>query len=76
MNTHVVDLSYDLTQIVELRTDRGDTVSPVMWDGPIGGHHVNGVLYFAPIDLKGVRWIEIVIRGVADVPERVFHWDL
>jgi len=34
------------------------------------------VLYFAPIDLKGVRWIEIVIRGVADVPERVFHWDL
>ncbi|NOZ26654.1 MAG: hypothetical protein GXP39_01195 [Chloroflexi bacterium] len=76
MNTHSVELDYDLTQLAVLRTDRGDEVAPVRWDGARGGHHVSGVLYFPTIDLDGAQWIEVVIRDVAGIPERVFRWDL
>ncbi|HEY64638.1 MAG TPA: hypothetical protein G4O02_08705 [Caldilineae bacterium] len=76
MNTHWVELDYDLTRLAVLRTNRGDEVAPVRWDGPQGGHHVNGILYFPAIDLEGVRWIEVVIRDVAGIPERVFRWEL
>jgi hypothetical protein len=76
MNTHSVELNYDLTRLAVLRTDRGDEVTPLQWDGAQGGHHVNGTLYFPTIDLKGAQWAEMVIRDVAGVPERTFRWEL
>ncbi|MFQ6058538.1 MAG: hypothetical protein ACE5MB_06650 [Anaerolineae bacterium] len=76
MNTHSVDLSYDLAQLAVLRTDRGDEVAALRWDGAMGGHHVNGTLYFPAVNLEGVQWLEVVIRGVAGVSERVFRWEL
>jgi len=76
MNTHSVELDHDLTRLAVLRTDQGDEISPLRWDGARGGHHVNGTLYFPAVELNGVRWVEIVIRDVDGVPERVFRWDL
>lgn len=76
MNTHSVELDYDLARLAVLRTDRGDEVIPLRWDGARGGHHVNGTLYFPAMDLKGVQWVELVIREVAGVPERTFRWEL
>ena len=76
MNTHSVELNYDLTRLAVLRTDRGDEVTPVLWDGARGGHHVNGTLYFPAMDMKDVQWTELVIRDVAGVPERTFRWEL
>jgi len=76
MNTHSVNLDYDLTQLAVLRTERGDEVAPSRWDGPRGGHHVRGTLSFPAPDLRGVRWVEVLIRDVAGVPERVFRWEL
>ena len=52
INTHSVELNYDLTQLAVLRTDRGDEVTPLQWDGAQGGHHVNGTLYFPAMDLQ------------------------
>lgn len=76
MNTHSVELNYDLTQLAVLRTDRGDEVTPLQWDGSEGGHHVNGTLYFPAIDLQDSQWVELVIREVAGEPERAFRWEL
>jgi hypothetical protein len=76
MNTHSVELDHDLTRLTVLRTDQGDEILPLRWDGGQGGHHVNGTLYFPAVELNGVRWVEIVIRDVDGVPERVFRWDL
>ncbi len=76
MNTHSVELDYDLTQLALLRTDRGVEVRPTLWDGGRGGHHVYGVLFFPAVDLSKARWVEIIIHDVAGVPERRFRWEL
>lgn len=76
LNTHSVELSYDLTQSAELRCDRGDVHEAVNWAGTApGGHHRQGTLTFAPLD-HPVTSLDLVIRGVAGVSERDFHWDM
>jgi hypothetical protein len=76
LNTHSVDLSFDLTEVSRLRCDRGQEFEAVAWDGSgPGGHHRSGVLQFAALD-HPTSALEIVIRDVAKVPERVFRWDV
>ncbi len=76
MNTHSVDLSDDMTKIVILRDDAGKEYQPTAWEGPgEGGHHRSGTLKFAPLTSKP-KFVELVIKGLAKVPERVFRWDL
>ncbi len=82
MDTHSVDLDgYDLAKLAVLRTDNGQEVKPSSWDAPKGGHHRSGTLTFpaqasdgSPLIGPNTRTIELVIRGVAGVPERVFRW--
>lgn len=82
MNTHSVDLDgYDLAKLAVLRTDKGQEVRPSRWDAPAGGHHRRGTLAFpdkapdgGPLIGPNTAWIELVIRDVAGVPERVFRW--
>jgi hypothetical protein len=76
MNTHSVDLSDDLVRISTLRDDSGKEYKPTGWDGPVGGgHHRSGTLTFAALPNKP-KFVELVIKGLAGVPERVFKWDL
>lgn len=76
MNTHSVDLSDDMTQIAVLRDDAGKEYKPTAWEGgEPGGHHRAGVLKFAALTSKP-KYLELVIKGLARVPERVFRWDL
>ncbi|MCL4394266.1 MAG: hypothetical protein M1482_05590 [Chloroflexi bacterium] len=76
MNTHSVDLNDDMTKIVVLRDDTGKVYRPMAWDGPGGGgHHRSGTLTFAALPSKP-KFVELVIKGLAGVPERVFRWDL
>ncbi len=79
LDTHSVDLdALDLATAI-LRNDRGETEAAEPWTAPKGGHHREGKLAFkgdpAPF-LANARWIELVIKGVGDVPERVLRWDL
>jgi hypothetical protein len=82
MNTHAVALdSYDLKQFAVLRVDGGREVLPTSWDAPKGGHHRSGTLTFPatdgdgkPLMASGTRTIELIIRNVAGVPERVLAW--
>lgn len=76
LNTHSVNLDYDLMAVAVLRDDRGNEYLPISWNGsPPGGHHRRGVLSFAALPEPGA-FVEVVIREVAGVPERVFHWEL
>ena len=76
LNTHSVSIDSDLTTVSALRCDRGQEYAPVAWEGSgPGGHHRSGVLRFAALD-HSVSFVEVVIRNVANVPERTFRWDV
>ena len=76
MNTHSVELADDMTKISILRDDAGQEYKPTAWDGAEGGgHHREGSLKFAALKSKP-KYVELIIKGLAQVPERVFKWDL
>ncbi len=80
MNTHSVDLSWDLAAQSVLATDAGLEVKGQSW--PVGsGHHYEGTLTFPaktadgkPL-LDGARKLTLTIKD-AGVAERIFEWDL
>jgi hypothetical protein len=84
LDTHAVDLDgYDLRQLAVLRTEDGREVQPLTWDAPRGGHHREGTLVFpsttpegTPLLSSSTRTIELIIRDIAEVPERSFRWTL
>jgi hypothetical protein len=81
LDTHSVNLdAYDLAQLTVLRTEGGVEVTPIGWDAPSGGHHREGTLTFpettddgSPVVGSGVGF-DLLIRGIAGVPERVLRW--
>lgn len=80
MSTHSVDLSMDLVTLATLTTDTGSTVQATLWDGPKGGHHVEGKLSFPASQdgksfLAGAKQLTLTIKNV-DAPERTFVWEL
>ncbi len=82
MNTHSVNLDgFDLSELAVLRNDSGQQVKPQQWEAPSGGHHRSGTLTFPfkgesgkPIVGTGTKTLEMVIRDVAGVKERVLQW--
>ena len=82
MDTHAVNLDgYDLRLLATLRTDRGATVAASSWEAPSGGHHRAGTLTFPaagpdgqPLITAETRALELTIRDVAGVPERILRW--
>lgn len=82
LDTHSVDLNgVDLRQLATLRTNHGEALQPLSWDAPKSEHHREGKLSFSPTASDGTAVIgpetgpvELVIRDVAGVSERVFRW--
>lgn len=80
LNTHSVDLSWDLAAQSVLSTDTGLEVKGASW--PVGGgHHYEGTLSFPaktadgkPL-LDGAKTLTLTIRDAA-APARVFVWAL
>jgi hypothetical protein len=79
LDTHSVDLdALDLSTAL-LRNDRGEALAARPWSAPKGGHHREGTLAFGDDPgrfLAGAQWIELVLRGVGDVPERTLRWEV
>ena len=76
INTHSGDLSQDLVAVSTLKDNSGREYRPTKWNGsPPGGHHRSGVLEFPKLG-NGAQSITLVIREVANVPERVFNWSI
>jgi hypothetical protein len=76
LNTHGGSLDFDLTKISVLEDDQGKTYKATGWDGPPpGGHHRSGTLAFPALG-PGTKTIKLTLKGIYDVPERVFEWPL
>lgn len=79
LDTHSVDLdALDLADAI-LRNDRGETLKARPWAAPKGGHHREGALTFdgdsTPF-LDGSEWVELVLTGIGDLPERTLRWEV
>ncbi len=78
MDTHLVNLDdFDMDSLSFLRIDGGSEIKALGWFEPGGGgHHLYGVLKFAgpaPADAKS---LQLIIRDVGGIPERIFEWSL
>jgi hypothetical protein len=78
MNTHSVDLdAYEMETLCFIRIDGGVEQKALGWFKPGGGgHHLSGVLKFADPIPSDSKSLQVIIRGVGGVPERIFEWTL
>jgi DNA-binding beta-propeller fold protein YncE len=78
LDTHAVELDYDLVQLSILRDDQGNEYAPVGWEGGQGGHHMSGILRFenaGQILKPGRQYLELELQEIAQVPSRHFRWE-
>ncbi|MEE8423223.1 MAG: hypothetical protein V3S49_01645 [Thermodesulfobacteriota bacterium] len=85
MNTHSVPLDqYVMEELSYVRDERGRVFKALAWELPKGGgHHRFGKLKFSgkdkddsPIIMKDDKYIEVVIKDVGGIKERVLRWEL
>ena len=76
LDTHFVNLdSYDLKTISVLRDGAGKVYLPKTVENKGSGHHRQSTVLFGKL-ADGTKRLELVIKDVAGVKERVFRWDL
>lgn len=71
MDTHSIELNQDLIKTSILVDEQGQEYKPLRWDGPIGGHHREGVLVFNRM-VSDSKTIELKISDGGTV--RSFIW--
>ena len=85
METHTVDLNaYDPAAHASLRADGGPWLPAKAWENPKGtGHHRRGILVFSNRNVKGApmvtrdtKILELRLRNLGGVGERIFRWTL
>ena len=79
LDTHAVDLDAVDLAGATLRNDRGETLRARPWTAPKGGHHREGTLAFegnGPAFLAQITWVELVLPGIGDLPERILRWEI
>ena len=74
-DTHSVNLdAYNLQSLTILRDGSANIYQPTSVNSKGGGHHRLAMVTFAKPE--NIKRMELVIKGVAGVHERVFVWDL
>lgn len=74
LNTHSVELDYDLAKSAVLVDASGKDYLPTGWEGdPPGGHHRSGVLIFEVPNPKPAS-VTLEIRQIGGVEKRDFSW--
>ena len=74
MNTHSETLGEDMVSVSYLKDNAGRAYQATAWQGSVpGGHHRKGVLEFPKLE-DNTDSITLIIKGIANVPERVFMW--
>jgi hypothetical protein len=75
LNTHSVDLDgYDFKTLTLLRDEAGKTYAPTKVENKGSGHHRQVAMTFPKIT-EGAKRVEIIIKDVAGVKERIFRWN-
>ena len=76
LDTHSVNLDgYDLKANSVLRDDAGTTYLPTAVEDKGSGHHRETTVRFAKI-ANNTKRVELIIKDIAGVKERIFRWDL
>jgi hypothetical protein len=76
MNTHSETLGEDMVAVSSLKDNAGRVYQATAWQGSEpGGHHRKGVLEFPKLE-DNTDSITLIIRKVANVPERTFEWSV
>jgi hypothetical protein len=76
MNSHSETLGDDMVAISSLKDGAGRIYQATAWKGSEpGGHHRKGVLQFPKLE-NSTKSITLIIRKVANVPERTFAWSV
>ena len=76
MNTHSEALEEDMVAVSSLKDNAGRVYQATAWQGSEpGGHHREGVLEFPKLE-NNPESITLIIRKVANVPERTFEWSV
>ena len=76
LDTHSVNLdAYDLKSIAVLRDDTGKAYASTGVKNKGSGHHREAIVSFSKLSLDAKR-VELVIKDVAGVKERVFRWNV
>ena len=76
LDTHSVNLdAYDLKSMTILRDDAGKYYAATRVENKGSGHHREATVSFAKLDPDAKR-VELVLKDVAGVPERVFRWNI
>jgi len=76
MNTHSETLEEDMVAVSSLKDNTGRVYQATAWQGSEpGGHHRKGVLEFPALE-DNSESITLIIRKVANVPERTFKWSV
>jgi hypothetical protein len=75
LETHSVNLDgYKWEAIATLRDDKGTTYpEEAVENASGGGHHRQAVLRFGKLG-QGAKAVELIVKGLAGVPERTFRW--
>lgn len=77
LDTHEVELDqYRFEDITVLRDQAGKEHKPQLASSKGSGHHREATVEFKDVQLEGADYVELVIKDVAGVPERVFKFDL
>jgi len=74
MNTHSVELDYDLIKIVQLTDDLGNSYKPLVWNGGSGGHHLTGEISFEQLKADP-QTLTLAISGI-DESTATFIWKI
>ncbi len=72
LDTHSVNLDYDLVGQSSLTDNKGDIYQALSWIGGRGGHHLSGKLTF-PSSAKEVTSVTLTIKNIDNI-DRVFTW--
>ena len=76
LDTHSVNLdACDLKSLASLRDDAGKAYASTGIDNKGSGHHRESTVSFVQVSPEAKR-LELVIKDVAGVKERIFRWDL
>jgi len=80
MNNNSVNLDqYDLKELTLLRDGQGNEYRPTSWRSASGSHYRSGELTFALPDSLSqgkAKFVELIIRDLAGVNERVLRWEV
>ncbi|OGC50063.1 hypothetical protein A2716_01165 [candidate division WWE3 bacterium RIFCSPHIGHO2_01_FULL_40_23] len=75
LDTHSVELNYDLTLLAVLTNEEGETLTPLKWKGDaLGGHHRKGQLFFQPFPTMP-KTLDLVINEIEGESVK-FTWEV